>query len=169
MSTISSVSPTNFYSTSSTTSATAVSAPKAESKPSSEVVQSTVTRLGNAPSEALTYNSAGLYGALQLASQSPSSQQAQQAQSTPTTQQDAQNAVRAAQDAITQAQASLGSSSSGSGSDPFSLDGSGNNNDPFALQSASSSSSGKTDTQAAQDAVLSAQNSVSNTLGSLAA
>ena len=177
MTTISGVSPNSYgYNAPATSTGGSVS-----KKPNAGVAQSTslssventLASLGGSSSSPLTYNATGLLNSLQQATSA-------KATTATTSVQAAQQAVLAAENVVTETLNSLtsGSSSNSSTSDNsalFGLPGASGTSDPFGLAQGSlskpatnTSPAGSSGAQAAYDAVLAAENVVTETLNSLA-
>lgn len=175
MSTVSSVSTSNAYGYSLALSSAGVAAGanaqamKAQAAAIQSSLVSTLVTLGNNnSSSALTYNAAGLLGSFQPASSNTTAISKARA---------AQNAVLAANNAITQTLGSLasGTSAKQTSTDIYSLLGlttaAGSGNSPGLTPGSllNTTVTGGTQAQTSQSAVLAAQNAVTQTLNSLAA
>ena len=175
MTTISNISPSSVYeyNAPATSAGNSVSqksnAVVAQSAASLSPVKSTLASLGSSPSLPLTYNAAGLLNSFQQATPAKSTTATTSAQA-------AQDAILATENAVTETLNSLVSSlsSNSSTSDTsalFGLPGTSAVNNPFGLAKGSSptstSTAGSSGAQTAQNAILAAENAVTETLNSL--
>lgn len=162
MATISGVQPSSVYGYSATTAKSAAKPAEAAQTAAAQPPVNTFTASGSSSSTPLTYNATGLLASSRTTAATTSAQAAQQA-------------FFAAENVVTQTLNSLasGTSSSPSGSDTsslFSLPGTTGTSDPFGLSQAAlpNTKAGNSSAQNAQNAVLAAQNAVTDTLNSLA-
>jgi hypothetical protein len=171
MATVSGVSTSGVYANNvAATSASVAASPSAQLAASQALVTSTLVSLGNGPSSVLTYNAAGLLNSFQQVTANKSTATTGSAQT-------AQNAILAAQNAITQTLGSLvsnpSSNTNSSSSDIyslFSLTGTaGSNNSSGLVQGPllNTSSTGNANVKAAQNAYLVAQYAVTQALTSI--